>query len=60
MTDSLPTSHFEDLNNIATEVRNAVTQADDTFDSIQKIIDNPLSLLELVTQEQPVAKDQVA
>ncbi len=53
ITDSMGTSHFEDLNNIATEVRDAVTQADDAFDNIQEIFDGPQSLGELVGGEQP-------
>ena len=53
ITDSMGTSHFEDLNNIATEVRDAVTQADDTFDNIQKFFENPQSLGELLGGEQP-------
>ncbi len=52
ITDSMGTSHFEDLNNIATEVRDAVTQADDAFDEIQGIFENPQSLGELVVGEQ--------
>lgn len=41
--EALPTSHFNELNNLAAKIREVTTQADEAFDALESI--NPIDML---------------